>query len=108
MPLLKSNEKKVSTSTVGATAVVASLNQPPTSLKRFLYADENGNSVALADAAAIPQAMKDEFPANVASKTTIEEKAEAGTNPPVPLIYLLTFFLENLKSFRDEYLEEIE
>ena len=108
MSLLKSNEKKASTSPVGATAAVASLNQPPTSLKRFLYADENGNSVALADAVAIPQVIKDEFPVNVATKTTIEEKSEAGINPPVPTTYLLTFFLENIKTFRREYLKQIE
>ena len=49
----------------------------------------------------IPQALKNEFAAIVAEKTAIEEQAEAGTNPPTPTNILLTFFLENIKTFRN-------
>jgi hypothetical protein len=99
--LLKSNDLAKSTATVGATAPVATTNQPPTALKRFQFVGADGSSVPINESVTIPQALKNEFAAIVAEKTAIEEQAEAGTNPPTPTNILLTFFLENIKTFRN-------
>ena len=107
MGLHKSNSLSGSTATVGNSSLTASAIQVPNELTRFQQVGPDGTSVPLEDATRIPQSLKNEFANNVAAKTAMEEAATAGKNPPIPDNLILTFFIENIKTFSNQFLQRI-